>query len=611
MSFKNVTPALINAGFKDFGDYIDQALIDWKTPGVAVAVLKGDQVLHCQGHGLRDVEQGLPVTLNTRFPIASMTKAFTAMGAALLVERGKLDWDQPIRDVLPEFRLMDDYATKYANLRDLLSHRTGLPRHDSTWYGQSKTDVELVKGLRHLKPNASFREMWQYNNLMYETVGHLCAQVSGAESWTQFIQTEVIDALGLKETTANFDPACTRFEDVAEPYALKHGAEAATKTPRYIHTTGMAAGSIQSTLSDLIQWHQLHLKGGVNRGEAFVSPYNLSQMHKPHMLIPPTVLQAKMFRNELFAYGMGWFIEPYQGRTLIHHGGNLDGFSVMGAFMPQEDIVVIVLTNINQKSLRAALMYEAVDRALGIESRDWSGQILKRDKENVQAEVKGLASAAADRQPQYLPSHELQDYIGHYSAPGYSDIEVREEQGELQALYYGEWWPLEHYNRNVFELNKVRFDTRMKLTFDLDLYGNISQLQLPVEPAIGPMIFTRQPGALPEKHQQTLVGQYDYPVEAHAVEVTLKDHQLFLTLTGQKPKQLDFVAAVEEGTDDGASHSVKASSNSRRLVFKFKGNAESLVEFSDQGKDKGFNHIVLKHPGLTYECRRLDGNSTQ
>ena len=129
MSFQNVTPALINAGFKDFGDYIDQGLIDWKTPGVAVAVLKGDQVLHCQGHGLRDVEQGLPVTLNTRFPIASMTKAFTAMGAALLVERGKLDWDQPIRDVLPEFRLMDDYATKYANLRDLLSHRTGLPRH--------------------------------------------------------------------------------------------------------------------------------------------------------------------------------------------------------------------------------------------------------------------------------------------------------------------------------------------------------------------------------------------------------------------------------------------------------------------------------------------------
>ena len=121
--------------FADFDQTITQALNDWHIPGAAVAVIKGDQTLYSAGHGLRDVEQNLPVTANTRFPIASMTKPFTAMGAAILVDQGLLDWDKPIRDVMPDFRLHDDYATQHATLRDLLSHRTGLPRHDSTWYG--------------------------------------------------------------------------------------------------------------------------------------------------------------------------------------------------------------------------------------------------------------------------------------------------------------------------------------------------------------------------------------------------------------------------------------------------------------------------------------------
>ena len=133
----------------NFDTYITQALADWHIPGAAVAITKGDEVLHSGGYGLRDIKQGLPVTANTRFPIASMTKPFTAMGAAILVDEGLLDWDQPIRDVMPDFRLHDDYATQHANLRDLLSHRTGLPRHDTTWYGSDRAFEAILPELRH------------------------------------------------------------------------------------------------------------------------------------------------------------------------------------------------------------------------------------------------------------------------------------------------------------------------------------------------------------------------------------------------------------------------------------------------------------------------------
>ena len=267
----------------DFDQTINHALEDWHIPGAAVAVVKGEQVLHSGGYGLRDIEQELPVTENTRFPIASMTKPFTALGAALLVEEGLLDWDTPIRDVMPDFRLFDDYASQHLTLRDLLSHRTGLPRHDSTWYGNEKTRQELFDGLRHLKPNAAFRSLWQYDNLMYETAGLLCAQLSGADSWEDFIQTRILDRLGMDATTPNFDkPDSTRFTDIALPYRLKKGHNSAEQIPCYHNPLG-PAGSMHSMLNDMVIWLKVHANGS-----SLLSVYNLKQMHIPHTLIPAT-----------------------------------------------------------------------------------------------------------------------------------------------------------------------------------------------------------------------------------------------------------------------------------------------------------------------------------
>jgi CubicO group peptidase (beta-lactamase class C family) len=441
-----------------FDQVINQALQDWRVPGAAVAIIKGEEILHMKGHGYRDLENSLPITEHTRFLIASMTKSFTAMGAAILVDEGFLAWDQPIRDLLPDFRLADDYATAHATLRDLLSHRTGLPRYDITWIGSGKTRQEIFDGLRHLKPSADFRTLWQYNNLMYEVVGLLCARVSGAESWEAFIHERVIAPLGLAATTANAEhPEGKEFDDIAFPYRLKCGETTPHRAPVYDNHLG-PAGSIHSILSGLVTWVRVHAHGGSSKAGQLVSLEKLHVMHSPHMLIPPAIHQSTLFSHQLFSYGLGWFVEPYQGISLCHHGGNIGGFSLMAAFVPQEDISLVVLTNIQGKAMAKAMMYESLDRVLGVEcgkSKNWSSEYLKITQKFQEEAADALLDSASARIANAPASHELISYAGTYVALGYTNIVIKLEGDKLLAFFAGEWFDLVHCHYDIFELDMV------------------------------------------------------------------------------------------------------------------------------------------------------------
>ena len=578
--------------FADFDQTINKALNDWHIPGAAVAVLKGDKLLHKGGYGYRDVDKKLPVTDNTRFPIASMTKPFTAMGAALLVEEGLLEWDQPIRDVMPEFRLYDEYASQHASLRDLLSHRTGLPRHDATWYGNpAKPRMESIKELRHLKPSAEFRSQWQYNNLMYETVGHLCAVVTETDSWETFLQQRILDVLKLENTTPNFKDNDILFSDTAQPYRLPRGTTTPVKIDFYKNALG-PAGSMYSTLNDMATWLGVHVQQGMANGAPFIAPYHLKQMHTPHMLMPATVQQELMFNNNLYAYGMGWFIEPYNGVTVLHHGGNINGFSLMAAFVPQQDIAIVVLTNIDGKPLRNVLLYEALDRALAIgdktsENKNWSDEFLQRTKVQEAAASKNAQSTSQDRLANAPATHALADYAGEYQALAYADINVKYENNALQIFYYGQWWPLEHYQHNVFEMDMTeRFDERAQIVFEINNRSQITGLRLPIEPDIDDMTFTRKALTPSEALAQQLAGRYDFPSQGQEVVVSLKEGDLYIALTGQPEKKLACVSLADS-----------------KQVFHFNKDSDSVLEFLNPNNT--VQQLVIKKPGETYECRRI------
>ncbi len=180
-----------------FHDFVQTIIQKWKVPGAAIAIVKDNEVIFSEGIGLRDVEQGLAMTPQTLMPIASCTKAFTTAAMALLVDAGKLDWDTPVRHYLPTFKLYDMVATEHLTPRDLVTHRSGLPRHDLMWYENESTRQELFDRLRYLQPSKDIRTTFQYQNLMYMVAGYLVGEIAG-QSWEDFVQQQIFDRLDSK-----------------------------------------------------------------------------------------------------------------------------------------------------------------------------------------------------------------------------------------------------------------------------------------------------------------------------------------------------------------------------------------------------------------------------
>ena len=405
---------------------------------------------------------------------------------------------------------------------------------------------------------------------------------------TEIFTGSIFDVLGMEKTTPNFDKSHEHSIDVALPYMLIHGKNQLIQIPFYENPQASPAGSISSTLKDLVTWLKVHSDGGISNGTQFVSPFNLKQMHTPHMLIKSTVQQEYMFANNLFAYGLGWFIEPYRGVTLIHHGGNLDGFSLMGAFVPQEKLSIVVLTNIDKKGLRSALMYEALDRALGTEEcKEWSQVYLKINEVTVQAAIGATETSKEQRIGNAHPTHTLKSYAGFYAAAGYTDIRIKWEDDILWALLFGKWWKFEHYHFDVFEIDiSSRFQEKTKVTFNLDNHGAITSLSIPMEPSLDDIVFKRKPLEISTQVLETLVGRFEYPVLAQEVIVTLKEQTLSIALTGQAKRRLHCVEKAHG-----------------KLRFKLSGNEHSIVEFI--ASNETYEQLRILHSDATYECSRL------
>ncbi len=357
-----------------FDDWVGSAMKSWNVPGLAVAIVKDGDVVLAKGYGLRNIQANLPVTSDTLFAIGSSTKAFTTMAMGMLVEEGKLAWDVPVTTYLPRFALKDDVAGTRMTPRDLVTHRSGLPRHDLVWYNAKLSRKELVERLPYLQPNEDFRETFQYQNLMFLTAGHLTAEVAGT-SWEDVLRTRILVPLGM--TSTNFSVSETqKTRDFAMPYTLKEKAPLDIAF-RNIDTMG-PAGSLNSSVNEMARWVQLHLGGGVIGGKRIVAARQIQDMHRPQMVIQtfPGLFEDTEIQQP--AYGLGWFIESYRGKKRVHHGGNIDGFSAMVSLLPDDRVGVVVLSNLNGTPLPGIVARHASDRLLGLEPIDWHDRSLKR-----------------------------------------------------------------------------------------------------------------------------------------------------------------------------------------------------------------------------------------
>jgi len=525
-----------------FDAFAEATLKDWTVPGAAVVVVKDGAVVLSRGYGLRDVAQGLEVTPRTIFAIGSSSKAFTTMTLALLVDDGKLDWDTPVRQYLPTFTLYDTFATERMTARDLVTHRSGLPRHDLMWYNTSFSRKEVFDRLRYLRPNKDFRTAWQYQNLMYMTAGYLVEALTG-RSWEEFVIERIFQPLGMERSNLSVDVS-RQSSDIALPYKEKDedgdGAGAPEEIPfRNLDTVG-PAGSINSSIEDMTRWLLLHLEEGKHGDRRIVSEHGIGQMHAPQMVMMDGIgIPTRYPEAPQASYGMGWFVQPYRGHNLIHHGGNIDGFSALVSFLLRERMGVVVLTNGNGNPVPYILSLNIYDRLLGLDQAPWNSRY-NEDRARAREAVKaGKEQNTADRKEGKGPSHDLDEYAGEYEHPGYGVMSIATSGDGLTATYNGLDFKMTHYHYDVFELTYEIFDLRLKVVFSTNAKGDVASLALPLEPAASDIEFTRLPSRdlLDKATLERCTGEYD--LMGRALSVALKgEDTLLVSISGQPDYEL-------------------------------------------------------------------------
>src|SRR5215467_4363689 len=329
------------AKLQGLDELASQAMKEWKVPGVAVAVVQDGKVVYAKGYGYRDLEQKLPVTTGTLFPIGSITKSFTALTFAILKDEGKVDWDKPVRNYLPEFQMNDPVASEEATPRDLFSHRTGLPRHDLVWYSSDFSREDMVGRLHELKPNKTFRGGYQYNNLTIMTMGYLEGKVSGL-GWEGSIRQKIFNPLGMAHSDLSVDEI-EKVDDHALPYELKK--DVVTKVPIHKIDAIGPAGSINSSVDDMSRYLAFQLGDGKYEGKQIVTESDLREMHSPQTAIPDPPPAFNMPGLGHISYGLAWVVTSYRGHNLVWHNGGIDGFYALLSMLPDDHMGVVVLTN--------------------------------------------------------------------------------------------------------------------------------------------------------------------------------------------------------------------------------------------------------------------------
>jgi CubicO group peptidase (beta-lactamase class C family) len=516
--------------FVGFDELVTGAMAEWGVPGLAIAVVKEGEVVLSQGFGYRDVEQQLPVTPSTLFAIGSISKSFTATVLGTLVDAGEVDWDAPVRQYLPEFQLYDDVATEHMTIRDLLTHRSGLPRHDALWYGAELTRPEMIARLRYLEPSQEFRAVWQYQNLMFMTAGYLAGQVMGT-TWEDLVRDRIFGPLDMNRSNFSVDDS-QRDDDFAYPYA--EDDDAVVRIPfRNIDQVG-PAGSINSSVEEMIRYVQLHLDKGKVGAEQLLSEASSAQMQTPQMVMPGDVRYDELGHS---SYGLGLMISTYRGEEIIMHGGGIDGFISLLSFMPRRDMGAIVLTNFSGNNPVPTIVTRNVyDRLLGLEPVDWVSRVKEDQAKAEEAEEEAEEGGYGDRREGTSPSHALEEYAGTYEHPAYGRVQISVAGETLAATYNDETSPLAHYHYDIFEIPESDLDPMggTRLTFLYNQRGRIDRVLVPMEPAVDAIVFTRvaDEALKTREHLERFIGEYE--IGGQTLTVALQgDDRLTLSVPGQ------------------------------------------------------------------------------
>lgn len=463
---------------------VAQAVRAWQAPGFAIAVVKDGSVVFSKAYGVREAGRPESADLHTLFAIGSTTKAMTAAAIGMLVDEKKLAWDDPVTTHLPWFALKDPSVTRELTIRDLLTHRAGLPNANYLWYGRSLGRHEILEKLRLVDPVYPVRSGFIYQNVMYAAGGAVIEARSGMP-WERFIESRIFAPLGMTDsitTAATLESRPNR----ARPHFVIGGAVEPIENASVDAVA--PAGSIWSSVDDMAKWVRFLLKDGVVTGPGgetrLLSSETMAELFKPQTMVTKEAFYptAELTQPAWTTYGLGWFQQDYGGRKVDFHTGSIDGMVAMCGLIRSEGLGVYMLSNLDHAELRHALMLSLFDRFLGRPARDWSGDLkalYARLEEKGQEEEKKEESL---RVPGTHPSLPLREYAGRYSDPLHGEVDVSlDPSGQSLSARYGDAFagPLEHWNFDTFTARwAARWRGTARASFVLDPSGRVAEIRL-------------------------------------------------------------------------------------------------------------------------------------
>ena len=452
----------------NLNSYVPKVLKEFQVPGIAVGIVKDGKLIFAKGYGVKNIKTSDPVDANTLFQIASNSKAFTAACIAILVDEGKLNWNDRVIDKLPGFKMSDPYVTNEMRVQDLLCHRSGLSLGAGDLMFFPPTDFtrdQILYKLRYLKLSTSFRSTYAYDNILYPVAGELIKAVSGM-SWEKFVEKNIFRPLGMTHSYTGVRELL-KTDDYATPHNLVNGKLSTVQIAEWDNVA--PAGGVISSVNDLSKWIIAQLDSGRigNSDKRLFDKKETVQMWMPHINIPVRTPPPGMsaLKTNFVAYGLGWFINEYRGHKLVWHTGGLPGFVTRVTMVPDSKIGVIVLTNQESGAAFQAITYYILDNLFNTIDTDWIGKYnemvskLRNEADQKVADMDSLRNKDSE------PSLPLEKYAGKYQDKWYGTVEIKYENGKLNMSF-------DHTLELNGELEHWQYDTFVARWKDRTLHGD-------------------------------------------------------------------------------------------------------------------------------------------
>lgn len=551
-----------------------------QTVGFSVAIVKGNKIIYSKGFGYRDLDKKLKADENTLFAIGSTTKAFTVGLLGIMEKEKGLKFTDSPRKYLPKLDFYNDELNNKITILDIISHRTGLPRHDFSWYlFPSESKDSLLARIKYQEPFTGIRQQWFYNNFMYLAQGLITEKLTG-KSWEDNVRERFFKPLQMSTSNLTIEEL-QKQSNISKGYSLQN-FETNTLTPYYNIAAISPAGSINSSAKEMANWLKIWLnEGKFNNSQVLPKKY-VEKAINPLMLVGGGIADKQFPDQHLNSYGYAWFTSSYKGHYRLEHGGNIDGFTANVSFFPTDKIGVVVLANQNGSLLPTLIRNAISDEILNLKETDWVGYYQKRI-DQAKRQLRGNKKKEKENKVSNTkPIHSLTEYTGSYNHKGYGTFKIEMKNDSLWAKFTREKAYLKHVHYDIFKPNAVKKNKvttggfGFNFNFQTNDLGDIESVKLKLEPTLKPLVFKRslEEVTVTKKTLNKYVGSY--LLSGTEVQIAIKNKNLTLSIPGQPEYTL---IPIKES------------------VFSIKGLAGYKAEFKE---NSGKLNLVLHQPNGTF-----------